>query len=69
MRLVDALNKSGIATLEVDNVRYFATNIRIYKEVYSGGGRTIVSSNKVESDCWTPIVNSIEWRAMGYESK
>jgi hypothetical protein len=69
MRLVDALNKSGIATLEVENTRFFATNIRIYKEVYSEGGRTIVSSNKVESDCWAPIVNSTEWRAMGYESK
>jgi hypothetical protein len=68
MRLVEALNKSGIATLEVENTRYFATNIKMYKEIYTAGGRTIISSEKVESDCWAPIVNSLDWRAMGYES-
>jgi hypothetical protein len=68
MKLTDALRLSSIATLTDGNVRYFATNLRLYKEEYDEH-RMAIKSERVQSDRWQPIVNKEGWEALGYESK
>jgi hypothetical protein len=71
MTLTQALEKSGIATLylktDQDMTRYYATNIRMYRETFLGN--SCIISECVPANEWYLVVPNKNWEAMGYESK
>jgi hypothetical protein len=66
MDLISALRKSSIAELDFeDGVKYFSTNIRMYKETYAEDG-SLLTSEKVISTNWRDATLDKRWRPMGY---
>lgn len=65
MTLINALSLSSIATLWIGDVRYFATNTRIYKEEYIKSG----VATEVDVKEWSTLVINEEWEAMGHGTK